>query len=232
MKSKLIKSLVICFDNPLQSYEIPAFRGAVISLVGEGGLLYHNHDGNSLRYKYPLIQYKRIHQKAALVCVGEGTEAIGEFFAACRFDVQIGDRHVTLEVESVRAHQTLVQVWEDMFTYRIRKWLALNGENYEKYQQMEGLSEKYAMLEKLLTGNILSFAKGLGIHFDKQVECKITEMEEPRLITYKGVKMMAFDAEFKSNVSLPDYIGLGKGVSLGMGTVVRKYDNKYEDNNE
>jgi hypothetical protein len=34
---------------------------------------------------------------------------------------------------------------------------------------------------------------------------------------------MSFDAEFKTNVSLPDYIGLGKGVSLGMGTVVRKY---------
>lgn len=29
-----------------------------------------------------------INRKAALVCVGEGTEAIGEFFASCRFDVR------------------------------------------------------------------------------------------------------------------------------------------------
>ena len=41
---------------------------------------------------------------------------------------------------------------------------------------------------------------------------------------YKGTKLMAFDAEFRSNVSLPDFVGLRKGVSLGMGTVVRRYD--------
>lgn len=87
------------------------------------------------------------------------------------------------------------------------------------------------MLENLLTANILSMAKGLGVHFERQVECKITAMEEPRLTTYKGVKMMAFDAEFKSNVSLPDYVGLGKGVSLGMGTVVRKRKKKNDENN-
>ena len=120
-----------------------------------------------------------------------------------------------------------------MFTYHLRKWLPLNQENYAKYMAMESLADKYAMLEKLLTGNILSMAKGLGVHFERQVECKITAMEEPRLIVYKGVKMMAFDAEFKSNVSLPDYVGLGKGVSLGFGMVVRRYEKKeYDSNNE
>ena len=36
---------------------------------------------------------------------------------------------------------------------------------------------------------------------------------------------MSFDVEFKANVSLPDYIGLGKGVSLGFGTVVSENKN-------
>ena len=39
---------------------------------------------------------------------------------------------------------------------------------------------------------------------------------------------MAFDAVFKSNLSLPDYMGIGKHVSLGFGTVVRIYN----ENNE
>ena len=40
------------------------------------------------------------------------------------------------------------------------------------------------------------------------------------LTKYKNVKLMMFDAEFSSNVSIPDYTGLGKGVSIGYGTTV------------
>jgi hypothetical protein len=38
--------------------------------------------------------------------------------------------------------------------------------------------------------------------------------------------MQAFDVEFKTNVSLPDYIGLGKGASTGFGVVVKKREKK------
>ena len=204
MEGNRLKIWIIFFHNEIAPEEVPAFRGAVIANSGSESLLFHNHESDErLRYRYPLIQYKRINRKAAIVCV-----------------------------ERTNAYRHLLQLWDTMFIYRIRKWLPLNQVNYAKYMALESLAEKYAMLEKLLTGNILSMAKGLGIRFEKQVECKIVAMEEPCLITYKGVKMMAFDAKFKSNVSLPDYIGLGKGVSLGMGTVVRKYEKKNEDNNE
>jgi CRISPR/Cas system endoribonuclease Cas6 (RAMP superfamily) len=38
--------------------------------------------------------------------------------------------------------------------------------------------------------------------------------------------MMAFDILFKTNVSLPNYIGLGKGASTGFGMVVQKREPK------
>lgn len=217
-----IPVLTIRFANMLTQEEIPYFRGAIINAVGkEDSLLFHNHVGEKVRYAYPLIQYKRIGGKAAIVCIGEGTEAVGKFFSACNLDVQIGKRPVKLEVESVKADKTLLQVWEDMFAYRIHKWLPLNQEHYEVFQKKESLADKFSFLESILTGNILSFGKGVGVTFEKQIVCKITDVLNQRLLTYKGVKMMAFDAEFKSNVSLPDFVGLGKGVSLGMGTVKR-----------
>lgn len=220
-----VKTLVIKFNNEIYPDEIDCFRGAVIHAMDGANVLFHNHlEGAGLRYSYPLIQYKRIHRKAAIVCVGEGTAAIGEFFAACKFNVRIGDRPVALEVESMRAHQTRMQVWQDAFTYRIRKWLPLNEENYEKYRQLQRDEDRFAFLDRMITGNILSFASGMGIHFDEKVWARITSADEPRIILYKGVKMMAFDAEFRANVSLPDYVGIGKGVSLGMGTVVRNYE--------
>ena len=219
-----VKVLVVRFSNEIMREEIPLFRGAIVNAIENVDLLFHNHEeGGQLRYSYPLIQYKRINQKAAIVCLGEGTDAIGQFFSSCNFDVALGERQVKLEVESVNAYQHLIQIWDSEFTYHIRRWLPLNKENYEAYCKEESLAGRYAMLERLLAANILSFAKGMGIHFEGQVVARITQMDDPRLQYYKGVKLMSFDAEFKTNVSLPDYIGLGKGVSLGMGMVVRKY---------
>lgn len=224
-----IKVLKVVFGQDIFHDEIPFFRGAVIDSLEHKNVLFHNHVGEGLRYSYPLIQYKRIGGKAAIVCVEAGTEAMGEFFASCNFDVMLRDRPLHLEAESVKANQIVVQVWNDLFDYQVRKWLPLNKENYVEYQQLEGIVERYQMLEKILTGNILSMAKGLGVRFDRQVEVKLTELGEPRGYVYKGVKMMAFDAAFKSNVTLPSYLGLGKGVSLGYGMVVRKGKN---ENNE
>ena len=228
-----VNTLLIRFQNEIANNEVAMFRGAIINAVDNSDVLFHNHtDGDGFRYAYPLIQYKRINRKAAITCIGEGTEAIGKFFSSCNFDVVLGNRNMTLDVESVRAHKTLVQVWDSVFTYHLRRWLPLNQENYRRYEALDSIVERYTFLERLLTGNILSFAKSMSIFFDQRVECRITSAETPRLISYKGVKMMSFDVEFKTNVSLPDYIGLGKGVSLGFGTVVRKYEKQNDNNNE
>lgn len=202
-----IKTLLVRFRNTISHQELECFRGAVISAMKNANVLFHNHEeGGRLRYAYPLIQYKRTQQKAAILCLGEGTEAIGEFFAACKFDVRLGERATVLEVESVKANQSLVQVWDSLFTYRIRRWLPLNKENYETYSGLSGIVERCSFLERMLVGNILSFATGIELHFAQRVECRITELSEPYTVWYKGTKLMAFDAEFKTNVSLPDYV--------------------------
>ena len=215
---KKIKVLYIRFQNELRPDEIEMFRGAVLSkLQQSASILFHNHLGDSFRYSYPLIQYKSLKRKAAIICLEEGTEAVGELFSAGDFCFRIGDRVVRMTIESVKATQVLVQLWESMFVYRLIRWLPFNEENYRAYQAIEGLAERYAFLEKKLVGNILSFAKGMGIYFEQQVVCKIISSEDPYLITYKGVRLMAFNICFKSNLSLPTAIGLGKGVSLGNG---------------
>ena len=221
------KILTIRFENEIKREEIACFRGAVINAMESANVLFHNHtDDDGLRYAYPLIQYKRINQKAAIVCLGEGTEAIGEFFAGGNFEILLGNREVNLVIDNIDASQCLVQCWDDSFSYHLRRWLPLNKQNYEKYCLMDGIVEKTTFLESLLIGNILSFAKGIGVHFEKQVECKLTEVSEPMSLYYKGVKFMGFDAVLKTNVSVPDYIGLGKGVSLGMGMVKLMKNNK------
>ncbi|WP_370799976.1 CRISPR-associated endonuclease Cas6 [Xylanibacter rarus] len=97
----------------------------------------------------------------------------------------------------------------------------LNKINYEKYIQTDDIIEKYQILENVLVGNILSFAKGMGIYFNNKIKVTILQVDEPKVYRFKNIKMMGFDIRFKSNVSLPDYIGLGKGVSIGFGMIKR-----------
>ncbi len=218
-----IPLLNIRFANDLSPHEVPLFRGAVVAALDNKLLLFHNHNGDEgLRYRYPLIQYKRIGGRAAIVCIGEGTEQIGELFATSRYDLKLGERSMSLELDTVQPMTYNMQVWQQLFAYRITRWLPLNSANYAKFRQLESLADRYAMLEGLLTANILSMAKGIGLRMDERIECHITAMSgDPSWVRVKGVKVLAFNLEFSSNVSLPPYIGLGKHVSLGFGVVTR-----------
>jgi len=215
-----VRSLIIQFDNEIKDFEVPLLRGSVNAAVGgDADILFHNHDGDNFRYSTPLVQYKRDHKKACIVCLQAGTEAIGQFFSAQNFCFHLGEREVEMQIESIRPRTTNVQVWDTEFRYSLRRWLPLNSANYAAYMAMDSMSDRIALLERILTGNILSFAKGLGIHFDRQMSCRIQEIFPPRTTRVKGTKVMMFDLIFKSNVSLPHLVGLGKHASIGYGIV-------------
>ena len=219
--------LTIRYENLLSQNEIPLFRGAVIDAMdGNADILYHNHNGDALVYHYPMVQYKRINQCAAIVAIDSGADALGQFLSSGVTHLQIGEREDDFKVADVKVVNCLVQVWDGEFDYHLRKWLPFNSENYHEYKSIEDLSDKVQFMEKILVGNILSFAKGVGESLESNVTCKIKSMDNQQLIKYKGVKMMSFDIVFKTNVTIPDFVGIGKGVSLGFGMVTRINNSK------
>ena len=227
-----IPYLTILFKNNLKPFEVPAFRGAVISKVPPELTLFHNHIGDSFRFSYPLIQYKTIGGKAAIFSLGEGTREIANFFSGNDLDLKIGQREESFSVENVWANQWLLQTWNDSFHYSIRRWLPLNSKNLAEFNRMEGIAERTRFLESILVGNMLSMSKGLGHFFESTVSCVITGIDNARLYTYKGVKMQGFDIRCKTNLYLPDFIGLGKGSSMGFGVVKTVRTHNTEQSND
>ena len=75
------------------------------------------------------------------------------------------------------------------------------------------------MLERILIGNILSLAKGIGVFFETPVRCRILQLENEKSFGYKNVELLSFSVKFRTNVSLPAYVGLGKSVSINNGVV-------------
>lgn len=230
MEGKRIRVLTIKYNEKIQPYEVSLFRGAVIaSMADKANTLYHNHlDDNKYRYSYPLIQYKTIDGKAAIVCVGEGADVIGQFMAEDMSAFTLGDRKVEMTIDDIKPRQMMVQTWTSDFYYSIKRWLPLNSMNYKRYQECDSLVERMQMLQQILKGNILSFAKGVGLLITEEVKVEITKLDEPFIVKRKGTSLMAFNAEFKANFSLPNYIGIGKNASIGYGVVYER--RKKEEN--
>lgn len=218
---KYIRTLTIIFDAEINFKEIPLFRGAVLKSLGDkANLLYHNHTSDhTFRYSYPLVQYKCIHGKAAIVCVEEGVELIGQILSELFGTINIGKRITEYKVDAVHSSKVPLQIENELFAFQLRNWLPLNSQNYQQYQNTEELVEKIKILERVLTGNILSFLKGIDIHLEEQLIAHITDIISQKVIIYKNIKLMAFDIKFKTNVNLPSYIGIGKNASVGCGVL-------------
>jgi len=218
---KKIKYLRIEFEGPMHAFEIPAFRGAVVNKVGRAFDYFHNHKKDAgYFYRYPLIQYKVLHERPTLLCIEIGTEEIHRFFQNREWNIHISGRELPMKIARLDMKQYTLQAWDRRFAYRIRNWVALTPPAYQEYQKLEALQEKLIYLEKKLIGNILSFAKGVDWYVERPIDLKITHYNEPRWVKLKNQKMLGFNLDFVSNVFLPGFIGLGKSVSLGFGTLL------------
>lgn len=218
---KKIRVLTIQFDAEISSQEIVWFRGAVLKSLGDNAdLLYHNHiENKTFRYSYPLIQYKRLGGKAAIVCVENGADVIGQYLSEASGVICIGNKEIKCDITKISPIRILVQTWKHSFGYHITRWLPLNSKNYQIYQLMEEDDEKKAMLESILKGNLLSMLKGLGIRIKDELFVRITQLSDSYIIYNKGVGMMAFNADFTCNLSIPNNVGIGKNASIGCGVV-------------
>lgn len=219
---KKIRVLTVVFDTEIAGYEIPAFRGAVIEKVGSDSLLFHNHlDSKQFLYRYPLIQYKMLNRKPAIMCIDYGVDEIHKFFEKRDWSLKISDRWLDMKIDKLQMNQFVMQVWDKTFSYSIHNWIALNQENFSKYHDLATMTEKIEMLERTLKANILSFAKGIEWTVDKEIKLSIRDIRRNRTAKVKGRLLEGFDLDFSTNVFLPIHIGLGKSVSLGYGIVSR-----------
>jgi hypothetical protein len=97
------------------------------------------------------------------------------------------------------------------------KWLALNEDNYARWQRCQSLGERIALLERILTAQIITLAKGIGWQIPDLLEVRIQHLQQTQRIVYRGTNLVAFNIAYTANVLLPPHIALGKAVSHGFG---------------
>ena len=204
-------------DIHLPTRDAHKLRGYFGNLFKEHSPLLHNHyeDGSS-RYAYPLVQYKVIDGVPVLVGFQEGADLLVSLFLKIR-EIDIEGQHFPVLAKNIQQKQCTLTVNQQLYNYSFKTlWMALNQENFRKYQQL-GETEKKDFLNHQLQNNILSFYKGLSFRTDERIMA-IAQVEEKQT-QFKNQSMLAFSGRFTSNAYLPEWTGIGKAVSRGFGTI-------------
>lgn len=217
--SHFINQTIIRFPEiNLETRDAHKLRGYFGTLFQEHSPLLHNHLATGENaYRYPLVQYKVIAGVPTLVGLNEGADLLIGLFLKIR-ELQIAGRSYPVLQKNIESKMTDIGLTDDLYSYRFETlWMALSQRNHAEYLA-EPEEQKTKHLKAILTGNILSFLKAMNYRAEAPVLVNLKIIDE-RKTQFKSNTMLAFQATFVTNILLPEYIGLGKSVSRGFGTI-------------
>lgn len=206
-------------DIKLSTRDAHKLRGYFGQVFMEQSPLLHNHyETGDLRYKYPLVQYKIIDQVPTLLALEEGAGLLVDLFLKIK-ELNIDGEVIKVLGKNIRNEHVETGYSYQLIKYRFKTlWMALNQTNYSLYLKANE-ADKKSMLNKILTGNILSLFKGLNIRLLPEQRLMLDASISEKQTLFKNKKMIAFEGTFITNAQLPNYIGLGKSVSRGFGCI-------------
>jgi hypothetical protein len=194
-------------------------RGYFGQLFREHSPLLHNHlESGELRYAYPLVQYKVLDGVPVLVGLGEGAELLVDLFLRIH-ELNIDGKVYPLHHKDLKCDEAEAGYSDALHRYVFRTlWMALNQRNYAEFMRLSP-TEQQERLPVLLRNQILAAFKGMGVWLEPGQRI-LTQVQARRKSTrFKDQQMTTFDGEFTTNAVLPKWIGIGKAVSRGFGTV-------------
>lgn len=204
-----------CLDQTLAVREAPKLRGYFADKYTEIVEMHH-HTESGFLYDYPKVQYKVIKGRPTIIGIGECAKLVRQL-ALQEDAIQIDNQILEMAQKHIETMQHELEVTTQVLYYKFETpYMALNQSNYKIYKTAD-FFEQEALLKKILIGNILSFAKAMGYFVEKEIKVQI--QLKPIMVKYKNNEMLAFKGEFYTNINLPSYIGLGKSVSRGFGTI-------------
>jgi len=220
-------TLTLASTRPIQA-TASQLRGFFATKFNEYTLL-HQHNTDRLIYRYPLVQYKIIEGTPTIIGINEGVEVLKEIYDLYD-EINLGGSVYEIMERGISVRNQEFCLTDQMHTYRFATpWFALNQENYKRFYLAGGRDERNGLLNKTLTGNILSMAKSLDYQVPDRIQCETyVRIRKGR---QKDTNIMTFTGTFSANFLIPDYFGVGKSVSRGFGAIIRDGQDQGENKN-
>lgn len=218
MQKKLRIMRVTYPDIQVPQWQGRKLRGFFASGMKSGSMLHNHGESGADIYRYPLVQYKIIGKTPTILAIEEGIREVHPLVMEQR-ELLLGQHsypcgHVNIDLSTAIIGDTVKSK-----TYRFcSPWFGLNQSNYRIYERTD-TDERQAILSRILVGNLLSLAKGMGLQVEGSLEVQ-PQLKE-RLVRFKGEVILGFAGTFSVNYLIPNLIGIGKSVSRGFGSVMQ-----------
>lgn len=209
----------------LRSPDIPRFRQYLAKTFPNYNQIHNHLENGKFRYVYPDIQFKIINKKPMIVGFGKGIKIIKDVFMFVD-EMEIHHKNIPIFNKSIEIYQSKIGLSEKIIYYKFATpWMALNQQNYKLYKKLS-LRKRLTKLDRILWGNLKTVSHAFNYWIPDPDKISIEGDFKPYINKFKGNTMVTFIGNFKTNFYLPDYLGIGKQVARGFGTVVKKNTQK------
>ena len=213
-------STVLITDKPVRKtpYQV---KGSIMKNYPKSEIVPMLNGSYRKKYLYPRVQVKILNEKIYFLGIAEGVSSVKslvENFKALDFG------NITFNIKDIIIDEKgLFEQSDDINRYKfLTPWVALNRTNIRKFSKTPS-SQKRKFLSELLARNLIFLTSEFKVNVDKKILTDI-ELDDESLSSFKENKDVAFEGSFLTNFILPDFIGLGNGITRGSGSI--KHDQK------
>jgi len=169
------------------------------------------------KFLYPRVQVKILNEQIYIVGINEGADSIKAIAKKMDF-LDFGNITFQILDNEIEEHQNRFQPVSKLIRYRfVTPWVALNQTTGYRYRNLNN-ADRVNFLNRLLGQNIVFMAREMGMELEENIFTKVTLSSLfPRQVDENN--WGAFDGEFRANFVLPNYLGIGNGITRGYGTL-------------
>jgi hypothetical protein len=179
----------------------------------------HQNNTTGFIHRYPVLQCKQLKRDLIAIGISQGAGCL------CRIAhdetiLGFGESTCRITASDPAIRAETFGIADTVFTYEfLTPWLALNQQHAKKFYDLKGKPQRDVFMQKLLTSQLTSLAKSLDYDMISQVCCEAKVRFRRERINRENV--MVFVGKFRTNLCIPDYLGIGRSVTQGYGTIKR-----------
>ena len=176
------------------------------------------------KFLYPRIQVKILNEQIYFVAISEGVDSIKDILP--NLDA-LDFGNITFEVSDteIEEQEDYFKPLSKLISYRfVTPWIALNQATGNRYRSLKN-EERASYLNNLLGQNIVFISREMGLELEKNIFIKV-KLPSLSPKTVDENNWGAFDGEFETNFVLPNYLGIGNGITRGYGTILGLFEPK------
>ena len=174
------------------------------------------------KFLYPRVQVKILNEQIYIVGIKDGADPVLTMTKELEL---LNFGNITFNIIDVDIEESVDQFEhiDQLLRYQfVSPWVALSKNTQNRYKFLKN-NDRTAFLNRLLGQNIVFLAREMEVDLKEKV---YTKLRLDSLFPKPAFEnnWASFSGEFQTNFVLPNYIGLGNGITRGYGAIHGLYN--------